>query len=121
MRILALIAEAFHPGADPNGTDYQVALRSHARMLNKAAREGAVQVVSFHGEPITIGTEDAATCAGAFVAVAELERYHATLAVPVALHVGGPEVQEAKAPARALPVGNQRSIVARCMRDVASC
>ena len=94
MAIPLLIAGAFHPGDDPNGTEVQPALRSHARMLNTAARDGAVQVVSYHGEPIRIGTEDAADCAGTFLAVNELARYLSGLAVPIALHIGGPEVQE---------------------------
>lgn len=120
MALPALIAEAFHPGVDPNGTEFQAALRSHTRMLNKAARNGTVRVVSYHGEPITIGTEDAATCAGAFLAVSELERYLAELAVPLALRIGEPEVQGAKPPARALQVSEQHAeIVLAALRAAA--
>ena len=109
LAIPLLIAEAFHPGADPNSTEFQAALRSHTRMLNKAVREGAVIVVSYHGEPITLDTADATGCAGAFLAVTELERYLAELAVPVALRIGEPEVQEPPQPARAVPVSQQHA------------
>lgn len=94
MALPALIAEAFHPGADPDGTDIQAALRAYARMLNKAAQDGRVTVVPQHGEPITLGTADATGCAGAYLTVAELERHLSELAVPIALRIGEPGAQE---------------------------
>ena len=97
MAIPMLIAEAFHPGADPNSTEFQAALRAHTRLLDKAARDGVVRVVSYYGEPITLDTADASGCAGAFLAVTELERYLAELAVPIALRIAEPEVQESLA------------------------
>ena len=109
MTIPLLIAEAFHPGTDPDGTDFQAALRAHTRLLNKAACGGAVRVISYHGEPITIDAEDVTGSAGAFLAVTELARYLAELAVPVALRIGVPEVQKSEPPARALPVGEQHA------------
>ena len=109
LAIPLLIAEAFHPGADPNGTEFQAALHSHNRMLNKAARDGTVRVASYHGEPITLDTADATGCAGAFLTVTELARYLSELTVPIALRSGEPEVQEPPQPARAVPVGQQHA------------
>ncbi len=99
MAIPRLIAEAFHPGADPNGTAFQAALRSHTRLLDKAARDGTVRVVSFYGEPLDLSATGFAV-AGAHVTVDELCRYLAGLPVPVALRIGEPEVQEPAQEAR---------------------
>ncbi len=109
MEVAALIAQAFHPHADPSSTEYQAALRSHARMLNTAAREGAVQVISYHGESIQITTEEATGCAGAFLSVAELERYLAELQVPIALRTGELAAQKPGHAKRALTVSEQHA------------
>ena len=108
LAIPLLVATAFHPGADPNSTGFQAALRSHTRLLDKAARDGTVRVVSFYGEPLDLSATGFAV-AGAHVTVDELCRYLAGLPVPVALRIGEPELQGAKPPARALQVSEQHA------------
>ena len=109
LAVPTLIAQALHPGADPDDTAFQAALRSHVRMLNKAARAGTVRVVSFYGEEITFDDADAAGTAGAFLTVAELTRYLSTLPLPIALRSGGPG--EPLPLARAIPVAQQNDEV----------
>lgn len=112
LHIPKLIASALHPadGPETEQTDaYQLGLATaeheHTEMLDEAASAGKLNLISYNGRPIPGGFLGA----GVFVAISELERYLAGLALPIALRIGEPEVQGAKPPARALQVSEQHA------------
>lgn len=85
----------------------------HTEMLKEAAGAGRLNLISYNGRAIPRGFLGA----GVFVAVSELERYLAGLAVPISLRIGAPEVQASEPAARAKPAPKGLSTVCGAMHS----